>query len=246
MARAIATLAEQTGESSAEELLANLMRAERRIGAPDILQALDTHFSESCGIAADSDGYAAGPGGRTGYGKLRQAAMALLQAMSKRERATLITTWLGEDDLGRRFHIDLLVTALFTDGRPLAERSLSNKDIRAAFPDILSVLQGAQDALASFVTTRINLRCRDLTTALYTYGHAFHQTYTALKARLGVLDYDDLIALTNRMLSRSDADWVAWKLERAIRHMLVDEAQDTSPAHGNCRAARVMPFLTVR
>ena len=235
MARAIATLAEQTGESSAEELLANLMRAERRIGAPDILQALDTHFSESCGIAADSDADTLLDRAVAALDmeQLRQAAMALAASDVKTHvnRATLITTWLGEDDLGRRFHIDLLVTALFTDGRPLAERSLSNKDIRAAFPDILSVLQGAQDALASFVMTRINLRCRDLTTALYTYGHAFHQTYTALKARLGVLDYDDLIALTNRMLSRSDAaDWVAWKLDSAIRHMLVDEAQDTSPA----------------
>ena len=46
----------------------------------------------------------------------------------------------------------------------------------------------------------------------------------------GVLDYDDLINRTNRLLDQSDAaQWVAWKLDNGIQHMLIDEAQDTSP-----------------
>ena len=46
----------------------------------------------------------------------------------------------------------------------------------------------------------------------------------------GVLDFDDLIFFTNRLLQKQQIHaWVRWKLETAIQHVLVDEAQDTSP-----------------
>jgi ATP-dependent helicase/nuclease subunit A len=103
--------------------------------------------------------------------------------------------------------------------------------LRKTLPDLVDILQSVQTALAGFVTARMEGRCRELTRALYVYGRAFHVGYAALKRRLGLLDYDDLIALTNAMLKQSDAaEWVAWKLDSAIRHMLVDEAQDTSPS----------------
>ena len=233
--RAIAILADQTAESSAEELVANLMRAERRIGTPDILSALDRHFSQERGIAPDIDTDALLDNALAGIDieQLRTAALVLGDSGVKMHvnRAALLTSWLGEDELGRRYHIDLLISALFTDGRPLAERGLSNQEMRAVLPDIVAILQGVQTALVPFVTGRVDQRCRELTMALYTYGHAFHQAYASLKTRLGLLDFDDLIALTNDMLARSDAaEWVAWKLDNAIRHLLVDEAQDTSPA----------------
>jgi ATP-dependent helicase/nuclease subunit A len=70
-----------------------------------------------------------------------------------------------------------------------------------------------------------------LTAALYQVGTAFQAEYARLKAQRGLLDYDDLITLTNNMLANGDAaQWVAWKLDNGIRHMLLDEAQDTSPA----------------
>ena len=69
-----------------------------------------------------------------------------------------------------------------------------------------------------------------MTVALYRYGVAFWREYERLKAMRGVLDYDDLINRTNRLLDQSDAaQWVAWKLDNGIQHMLIDEAQDTSP-----------------
>ena len=49
------------------------------------------------------------------------------------------------------------------------------------------------------------------------------------KARLGALDFDDLIDKTLALLSRGDAAWVLYKLDRGIDHVLVDEAQDTNP-----------------
>ena len=46
----------------------------------------------------------------------------------------------------------------------------------------------------------------------------------------GWLDFDDLIARTAGLLSRSSmAQWVLFRLDGGIDHILVDEAQDTSP-----------------
>ncbi|WP_370676084.1 double-strand break repair helicase AddA [Pleomorphomonas sp. PLEO] len=52
----------------------------------------------------------------------------------------------------------------------------------------------------------------------------------ARKARRGLLDFDDLIERAAALLSRSDAaEWVQYKLDEGLDHVLVDEAQDTSP-----------------
>ena len=46
----------------------------------------------------------------------------------------------------------------------------------------------------------------------------------------GFLDFNDLITRTVRLLSRPDAGpWVQYKLDQGIDHILLDEAQDTSP-----------------
>ena len=54
--------------------------------------------------------------------------------------------------------------------------------------------------------------------------------YERLKAARGFLDFNDLITRTVRLLARADVGpWVQYKLDRGIDHILVDEAQDTSP-----------------
>ena len=45
-----------------------------------------------------------------------------------------------------------------------------------------------------------------------------------------MLDYDDLILTTQRLLERREAaQWVLFKLDGGLDHVLIDEAQDTSP-----------------
>ncbi len=53
--------------------------------------------------------------------------------------------------------------------------------------------------------------------------------YNNIKAKKALLDYDDLIEKSCILLSNSDAkEWVLYKLDGFIDHLLVDEAQDTS------------------
>jgi ATP-dependent helicase/nuclease subunit A len=51
------------------------------------------------------------------------------------------------------------------------------------------------------------------------------------KRKTGFYDFDDLIARTSQLLSKAEsAQWVLNKLDAGLSHILVDEAQDTSPA----------------
>ena len=54
--------------------------------------------------------------------------------------------------------------------------------------------------------------------------------YNTAKASRGALDFADLIAKTRDLLAtREDAAWVLYKLDSGLDHVLLDEAQDTSP-----------------
>jgi ATP-dependent helicase/nuclease subunit A len=53
--------------------------------------------------------------------------------------------------------------------------------------------------------------------------------YQAAKDRRGLLDYDDLIDKALALLRNAGAAWVHYKLDQGIDHVLIDEAQDTSP-----------------
>lgn len=68
------------------------------------------------------------------------------------------------------------------------------------------------------------------TEALLRVAFAAIDAYERLKAHAAALDYDDLIERTRRLLHRpGKTEWVLFKLDARIDHLLVDEAQDTSP-----------------
>jgi ATP-dependent helicase/nuclease subunit A len=62
-------------------------------------------------------------------------------------------------------------------------------------------------------------------------GQAFAAAYTHAKRAAGVADFNDLIDWTRHLLRQPGmGDWVRYKLDRQVDHVLVDEAQDTNSA----------------
>ena len=62
-------------------------------------------------------------------------------------------------------------------------------------------------------------------------GQAFADAYTRAKRAAGVADFNDLIDWTRHLLAQPGiGDWVRYKLDREVDHVLVDEAQDTNAA----------------
>ena len=98
----------------------------------------------------------------------------------------------------------------------------------AALIDDLAILMERVEAARP---RRVALAHAAQTLALHRFGHAFLTRYRAQKAAHGWLDFDDLIDRTARLLSENSmAQWVLFRLDGGIDHILVDEAQDTSPA----------------
>src|SRR4051794_30477720 len=62
-------------------------------------------------------------------------------------------------------------------------------------------------------------------------GQAFASAYTNAKRAAGVADFNDLIEWTRTLLAQPGmGEWVRYKLDRQVDHVLVDEAQDTNSA----------------
>ena len=65
---------------------------------------------------------------------------------------------------------------------------------------------------------------------LFKIGEAVLDLYENMKRQRGVIDFDDQIEKCANLLTRADIrDWIRYRLDRGIDHLLVDEAQDTSP-----------------
>ena len=68
--------------------------------------------------------------------------------------------------------------------------------------------------------------------------------YRREKQERGLLDYDDLIDKTLAMLDRVSSGWVHYKLDRGVDHVLIDEAQDTSPRQWDIVAHIISEFTS--
>lgn len=88
-------------------------------------------------------------------------------------------------------------------------------------------------------------RLRDRTLTLLTMAGPLLKAHTREKRMRAGLDFDDLILETRALLTRSNlAEWVLYKLDGGISHVLLDEAQDTSPDQWQIVNAIVAEFFT--
>ncbi len=91
----------------------------------------------------------------------------------------------------------------------------------------LEALMGRVEAARA---RRIALAAARRSHALHAFAAPFLSAYAAAKQARGVLDFDDLILRARDLLSQPTlAQWVLFRLDGGIDHILVDEAQDTSP-----------------
>ncbi|MGB8811902.1 MAG: double-strand break repair helicase AddA [Paracoccaceae bacterium] len=100
-----------------------------------------------------------------------------------------------------------------------------------------SVLSSHMDRLENLMSRvedarpmRLALQAADRSAVLHAFAAVFLPLYAARKQARGSLDFDDLITRAKALLTDpSVAQWVLFRLDGGIDHILVDEAQDTSP-----------------
>ncbi|MEM9550143.1 MAG: double-strand break repair helicase AddA [Pseudomonadota bacterium] len=105
-------------------------------------------------------------------------------------------------------------------------KALRSGPMDGLMPEIDDLMTRVEDARR----TRCALDAARKSQALHAFAQAFLPEYAARKQARGWLDFDDLILLARRLLNDSAvAAWVLYRLDGGIDHILVDEAQDTSP-----------------
>jgi ATP-dependent helicase/nuclease subunit A len=123
--------------------------------------------------------------------------------------------------------IDKYLDVFFT-GENGPRASLVTGALAKKHPGLADDLASEQARLAPLATRRNGVICRDRTAALAAIAVEVIKRYTAEKDRRGLLDYDDLIDKTFSLLAEVDPNWVHYKLDLGLDHVLIDEAQDTS------------------
>lgn len=124
--------------------------------------------------------------------------------------------------------LDLQRVLLTDEGTPRA--AVANAPTRRRHPWIEDFVKADQARLEAAIGILGDLDCLGATLSLLRLGRAITQGFEAAKRARGAYDFDDLIIKTGELLQeKPDAAWVLFKLDGGIEHLLVDEAQDTSP-----------------
>ena len=139
--------------------------------------------------------------------------------------------------------VDAYLDVFLTDDRTPRDSVLSKK-----FRDNHAVIAALFDAeslrIGPLIERRRALTIRDRTQALLQIATVAAANYQREKQERGLLDYDDLIEKTLEMLDRVSSGWVHYKLDRGVDHVLIDEAQDTSPKQWDIVAHIISEFTS--
>ncbi|MDB5544600.1 MAG: Double-strand break repair helicase AddA [Hyphomicrobiales bacterium] len=127
-----------------------------------------------------------------------------------------------------RIYEDAFVTQA-GEPRGMGAQKIVSKAVYSKLPDVLDRMEAERDRVCALRERRKAAHVVARTHALLVIVRHILRAYRDEKEARGLLDFSDLIIATRRLLQRTDAGWVLHKLDKGIDHILVDEAQDTSP-----------------
>ncbi|MFO1203321.1 MAG: double-strand break repair helicase AddA [Tabrizicola sp.] len=133
-------------------------------------------------------------------------------------------------DAPGRADLDVVYDELLKkDGEPNFAKVPTVK-VRTALGTLAQEFDDFMQRVADARAAEHALSAAEKTLALHDFAAAFLPVYAERKAARGLLDFDDLIARAKDLLTDPGlAAWVLYRLDGSIDHILVDEAQDTSP-----------------
>ena len=160
------------------------------------------------------------------------------------ERAGEMLAWLGLDVAERTAHWTAWSDLFLLAGeKSRGMGALINPKLAGSNPELVAVLAQEQTRLLEVEGARRDLRAAQATEALIDLARPLLQTYAEAKTRAAVMDYDDLIGHTAKLLVDPGAAWVLYKLDGGLDHLLLDEVQDTAPAQWEIAGALTAEFF---
>ncbi|MFD1747237.1 double-strand break repair helicase AddA [Rhizobium helianthi] len=145
------------------------------------------------------------------------------------EAAFVLQQAIAQPDAAERARI-LDQVFLTQAGKPKADTSLFTKKMASAAPGLEEAVSQAREHVVACREKLTRARMLRATLSALTLAARLDADYEELKRRRSLLDFEDLITRTAELLGRGGVGaWVHYKLDQGIDHILVDEAQDTSP-----------------
>jgi ATP-dependent helicase/nuclease subunit A len=175
---------------------------------------------------------------------LRMAVVELLQGspsdVKQGERILPVLEASLRDESQRNDYLSFFFTGT---GEP--RKDICTRKFSANHRDLFSLLETERDRVLAHVAHLKSIQVTEATEAILHLSDAVLETYARAKRIRALLDYDDLILRARDLLILSDmAPWVLYKLDGGIDHILVDEAQDTSPMQWEVIAALAEEFMS--
>ncbi|MBL1419957.1 MAG: double-strand break repair helicase AddA [Alphaproteobacteria bacterium] len=145
--------------------------------------------------------------------------------------ATFMNDALSLENINARIaaYFNIFLTA---DRTPV--KTWISKNIQAEYIDIYERLEAEKAVAVQKFETLSAVKLYQASTALFEIGNAILWKFVQQKQAKSLVDYDDLINITANLLNGSGSKagqtaWVLYKLDNGLDHILIDEAQDTSP-----------------
>ena len=159
--------------------------------------------------------------------QLKAACNALIKEPSNYNDKTFagLSKWL--ENIGKNPE-DYILTFLTQKNEP--RKTICTKPTEKILPNIKDILLKEQQRVFAFSKKYQSFKVLQTTILAIKLAENLLRIYRHLKDVRGFLDYDDLILKTINLLEAKEATaWVLYKLDGGIDHLLIDEAQDTSP-----------------
>jgi len=174
---------------------------------------------------------------------MSDANRTLLQACAEVMRTGTVTDGKNAGKLASLLHLDganavlqglegvcLYKNSKIHGANAAKQQAVLTKKLQTTHPDLCERMAVFTRLIEATRPKRVGILSFARAKALSEFSRAFLAEYDRRKALNAKLDFDDLIAKAGRLLGDSaSAQWVLYKLDGGIDHILVDEAQDTSP-----------------
>ena len=160
--------------------------------------------------------------------ELKNVISALLKGGKTDVKNAQCLCLIGEGEINSETYNEY--RSIFLTAEKQIRSRLATKDAIKEYPEILDFMTNEAQKILDTENKLASLSILKSTSSVLYIAKNIIDKYNQYKKIYSTLDYEDLIIITKNLLENKDVtDWVLFKLDGGIEHILIDEAQDTSP-----------------
>ncbi len=157
--------------------------------------------------------------------------------MEGQKSATRIARWIAVSSEDRRELLEELRTAWLTGAGTWRAKEPDD-------PDYRPTAERLDSWIARLIELQRGAKIAPMIANALMIGRDYAHAYADAKRTAGVVDFNDMIRSTVRLLKTPGiGDWIKFKLDQSVDHILVDEAQDTNAAQWDIVKALAEEFF---